>query len=96
MWVQVPPSAQKNVNIIFKRFLDYNTIENAYLKGGIMKKIILVLLFFTTVFAQASAIALFDESRQALSSGDLVTTDSDGIIISCPSLLEISFFILAF
>jgi len=71
VWVQVPPSAQKNVNIIFKRFLDYNTIKNAYLKGGIMKKIILVLLFFTTVFAQTSAIALFEESRQALSNGNL-------------------------
>ncbi len=36
-----------------------------------MKKIILVLLFFTTVFAQTSAIALFEESRQALSDGNL-------------------------
>ena len=36
-----------------------------------MKKIVLILLFFTTVFAQASAIQLFDESRQALSDGNL-------------------------
>ena len=36
-----------------------------------MKKIILALLFFTTIFAQTSAIALFEESRQALSNGNL-------------------------
>ena len=36
-----------------------------------MKKIVLILLFFTTVFAQTSAIQLFDESRQALSNGNL-------------------------
>ena len=36
-----------------------------------MKKIVLVLLFFTTVFSQTSAIQLFDESRQALSDGNL-------------------------
>ena len=36
-----------------------------------MKKIVLVLLFFTTVFSQTSAIQLFDESRQALSNGNL-------------------------
>lgn len=36
-----------------------------------MKKIVLTLLFFTTVFAQTSAMQLFDESRQALSNGNL-------------------------
>ena len=36
-----------------------------------MKKIVFVLLFFTTVFSQTSAIQLFDESRQALSDGNL-------------------------
>ena len=36
-----------------------------------MKKIVFILLFFTTVFAQTSAVQLFDESRQALSNGNL-------------------------
>jgi tetratricopeptide (TPR) repeat protein len=36
-----------------------------------MKKIVFILIFFTTVFAQTSAMQLFDESRQALSNGNL-------------------------
>ena len=42
-----------------------------YFKGGTMKNIIFILLFSTTLFAQTSAITLYEESQKALSSGNL-------------------------
>jgi len=45
-------------------------MKNEYFKGGIMKNIIFILLFSTTIFAQ-SAVSLYEESQKALSSGNL-------------------------
>ena len=45
--------------------------KNEYFKGGTMKNIIFILLFSTTIFAQTSASALYEESQKALSSGNL-------------------------